>query len=85
MTHRAVEQLNASVISRIAGIVLFGDTQYQQENGRIKNYPTSKTKIYCALGDLVCEGTLIITAAHLTYGADANDAVSFLTAQINAT
>lgn len=84
MTHRAVEQLSADVISHIAGVVLFGDTQYQQENGRIKNYPTSKTKIFCALGDLVCQGTLIITAAHLSYGINANEAVDFLTARIKA-
>ncbi|KAI1851322.1 hypothetical protein JX265_000444 [Neoarthrinium moseri] len=84
MTHRAVEQLSSSVISRIAGIVLFGDTQYEQENGRIRNYPTQNTKIYCALGDLVCDGTLIITAAHLTYGADASDAARFLVSRINA-
>ncbi|KAH8199711.1 hypothetical protein TruAng_006119 [Truncatella angustata] len=84
MTHRAVEQLSASVISRIAGIVLFGDTQYLQSNGRIANYPTSKTKIYCAFGDLVCAGTLTITAAHLSYGADADDAAAFLVDRINA-
>lgn len=84
MTHRAVEQLSDAVIAQIAGITLFGDTQYLQSGGRIANYPTSQTKIYCAVGDLVCAGTLTITAAHLTYGVDAADATAFLVAAINA-
>lgn len=84
MTHRAVEQLSDSVIAQIAGITLFGDTQFLQSGGRIANFPESKTKIFCAFGDLVCAGTLTITAAHLTYGANADEATSFLVNAINS-
>ncbi|KAI4599042.1 hypothetical protein KJ359_002459 [Pestalotiopsis sp. 9143b] len=84
MTHRAVEQLDAATVARITGAVLFGDTQYQQTNGVVGTLPANKVKIYCAAGDLVCDGTLTITAAHLSYGVDAGDATSFLVNLINA-
>ncbi|KAK9770179.1 putative Cutinase [Seiridium cardinale] len=79
MTHRAVEQLDAATVERITGVTLFGDTQYQQTGGVV-----GSVKIYCAVGDLVCDGTLTITAAHLSYGVDAGDATSFLVSLINA-
>ncbi|ETS80891.1 hypothetical protein PFICI_08420 [Pestalotiopsis fici W106-1] len=84
MTHRAVEQLDAATVDRITGITLFGDTQYQQTNGVVGDVPANRVKIYCAAGDLVCNGTLTITAAHLSYGVDAGDATSFLVNLINA-
>lgn len=74
----SIQALPASIQSQVKAVVLFGFTRNQQDDGRIPNYPTSQTKVYCASGDLVCNGTLIITAAHLTYGVDAPDAASFL-------
>ncbi|KAI1866108.1 uncharacterized protein JN550_007797 [Neoarthrinium moseri] len=74
----AVQALSASVKSKVKGVVLFGFTRNAQDRGRIPGYDTSRTKVFCALGDLVCDNTLVITAAHLTYGADASAAARFL-------
>ena len=74
----SIQALPSNIQSQVKAVVLFGFTRNQQDGGRIPNYPTSQTKVYCASGDLVCNGTLIITAAHLTYGVDAPDAASFL-------
>lgn len=34
--------------------------------------------VYCAFGDLVCEGILIITPAHYSYDDDAERAAVFI-------
>ncbi|KUJ17436.1 cutinase [Mollisia scopiformis] len=74
----SIQALPAAIMSQVKGVVLFGFTRNAQDGGRIPNYPTSQTKVYCAVGDLVCDDSLVITAAHLTYGVDAPDAASFL-------
>ncbi|KAF2017452.1 carbohydrate esterase family 5 protein [Aaosphaeria arxii CBS 175.79] len=80
--HRAVEELDPAVQNRIAGVVLYGDTQKQQDNNQIPNFPADKVEIICQPGDAVCRGTLTILPAHLTYGARADEGVDFLTKQI---
>lgn len=82
MNHRAIEELPAAIQDRIAGVVLYGDTQNKQDNGRINNFPAEKVKIICQPGDLICEGSLVILPAHLTYPTRVGDAVEFLAAQI---
>ncbi|KAF3015836.1 hypothetical protein E8E14_005116 [Neopestalotiopsis sp. 37M] len=79
MVHRSIEDATATTVSRIAAAVTFGDTQKAQDGGKIPNIATSKTKIYCNTGDLVCEGTLIITSAHTDYLSSVNPAVQFVT------
>ncbi|KAK6198286.1 hypothetical protein LQW54_010435 [Pestalotiopsis sp. IQ-011] len=74
----AVQALSADVKAKVKGVVLFGFTRNAQDNGQIPGYDASKTKVFCAVGDLVCDNTLEITAAHLTYGVNAPAAGQFL-------
>jgi cutinase len=78
----SIQALPAALMAKVYGVVLFGFTRNLQDGGRIPNYPTSQTLVFCAVGDLVCDGTLEITAAHLTYGVDAPAAASFLASKV---
>lgn len=84
VAHGAIESLPASVQSRIAGVVTYGDTQNKQDNGKIDNFPADKVKVICNPGDLVCSGTLVIAAPHLDYARRAGEGVDFLVQKINA-
>ncbi|KAH7024934.1 cutinase [Microdochium trichocladiopsis] len=85
LTAAAVAKLPSATQDKIVGAVLFGYTKNQQNGGRIKNFPTDKTAIYCAVGDLVCTGSLVITAAHLSYQDEAAGAApQFLISKIGA-
>ncbi|KAH7324294.1 cutinase [Stachybotrys elegans] len=75
--------LSATVKEQVKGAVLFGNTRNQQNSGRIPNYPTERTQIYCEEGDLVCEGTLVILPPHFEYLDEAqNEAPRFLITRI---
>lgn len=80
----AIQGLPAAMQSKIAGVVLFGYTRNAQDNAQIPGYPQAQTKIFCAQGDLVCDNTLTITAAHLSYAANADDASTFLASMAGA-
>ncbi|KAF9698323.1 hypothetical protein EKO04_003490 [Ascochyta lentis] len=82
VSHRAIEELDASVQEQIAGVVLYGDTQKQQDRNQIPNFPADKVKIICQPGDAVCRGTLIVLPAHLTYGSRADEGIEFLVQQV---
>lgn len=74
----AIQGLPAASQAKIAGVALFGFTRNAQDNGQIPGYPKAQTTVFCAQGDLVCDNTLTITAAHLSYAANAPAAASFL-------
>ncbi|CAE7174277.1 Cutinase [Pyrenophora teres f. teres] len=79
----AIPGLSATVQNQIKGVVLFGYTKNKQNGGKIPNFPSSKTAIYCNSGDLVCDGTLIVQPPHLQYSdTAANAAPTFLKAQL---
>lgn len=80
----SVRRLSDDVKSRIAGVVLYGNTRNAQEGGKIPSFPAEKAKTYCNISDGVCGGGLVVTAGHLTYQVDVPDAVKFLQQRISA-
>ncbi|KAI0427004.1 carbohydrate esterase family 5 protein [Xylaria sp. FL1042] len=82
LVHAAVEQLDSSARARIFAAVTYGDTQKKQDGGKIPNFDASKTLILCNDGDLVCEGVLIITSAHLDYTSSVPTGVSFFVSKL---
>lgn len=78
MVHRSVEQLDAATAGRIVAGVTYGDTQNEQDGAAIPGLAADRTLIICHEGDLVCEGTLIITLAHGGYENEAPEAVEFI-------
>ncbi|EJT73692.1 cutinase [Gaeumannomyces tritici R3-111a-1] len=85
LLHLAVGGLPAAVRSRIAAAVTFGDTQNEQDGGRVPGLPAAKTLIICNKGDLVCEGELMVALPHLDYSARVPEAVAFIAARVKAT
>ena len=79
--HGAIPGLSDEIKEKIRGVTLFGDTRREQDGGQIPDFPPDRTKIFCATGDLVCEGQLIVGPAHFTYTGDVPEAVSFLVSQ----
>lgn len=81
----ALPKLDAALRERVVGTVLFGYTKNLQNRGGIENYPASSLKVYCATGDMVCTGTLIITAMHFSYLDEAaGSAPKFLESKIGS-
>ncbi len=84
ITHEAIKGLTSAIMNQIVGVTLFGDTRNEHDHGQIDGYPQDDLLIICNPGDLVCDGTLIITPAHLDYTPRMPEAVAFLSQKINA-
>ena len=69
-----------SSISKIAGLVLFGDPD---KNKPIPGITTANTDTICADEDLICDGLPLPGPAHLTYAEDAVGAAEFVLGKIN--
>ncbi|KAI2615320.1 carbohydrate esterase family 5 protein [Hypoxylon sp. NC1633] len=82
LVHRSVEAATTAVKNRIFAAVTYGDTQKEQDGSQIPNFDASKTLILCHDGDLVCEGTLLVTDAHHDYDDLAPDAVDFIVSKV---
>lgn len=81
----ALTDATTAVRNNVVGTVLFGYTKNLQNRGEIPGYPSDRLKVFCAVGDLVCSGTLSITAAHLSYNDEAaREAPEFLISKIGA-
>lgn len=80
----AVSKLDATAMAQVKGVVLYGYTKNLQNDGGIPNYPKDQVKVFCNASDGVCSGTLMVTAGHLTYTADVEEAGEFLKSQIGA-
>ncbi|KAL1630591.1 putative cutinase precursor [Diplodia seriata] len=80
--HGCLIDLDSSSASKVAAAVTFGDPLQAQA---FKNIDSSKTKIFCATGDLVCTNQFIITPAHLSYAtASTGEAAEFIQSKLSS-
>lgn len=75
LVHNAAAMLPASVMSGVAGAVIFGDPDDGQA---VQGLDAAQTKIICHPGDAICAGTDTVLPAHLTYSENAGEAASFV-------
>lgn len=73
--HNAAKILPASVMSKVAGAVLFGDPD---DGEPVQGLVQNETLVICHKGDLICDHTAIVTPAHLTYDKNAGEAANFV-------
>ncbi|KAG5352960.1 hypothetical protein C0989_011750 [Termitomyces sp. Mn162] len=69
----------SAVQNRVNAAVVFGDP----DNGQPFPGPIQAHELtFCAAGDNICAGGILILPPHLSYGADAGQAASFVVSQI---
>ena len=81
MTSLAAGQLG-SIANQINAVVLFGNPNGPKPSG--PNIDNSKLKIFCAAGDDICAGGDLVLPPHLSYGADAGAAATFIQSKVTA-
>lgn len=84
--HNVISSLPPELHTQIAGGVLWGDTKNKQFDGMIKGFPKEKVLIWCTPDDGVCWGKLDITAGHLAYTKNGDEArsVAWMKGKIDA-
>ncbi|KAI1343455.1 carbohydrate esterase family 5 protein [Xylariaceae sp. FL0016] len=82
LVHASIEDATDAVRAKIVAAVTFGDTQKEQDDNQIPNFDPNKTLILCHDGDLVCDGTLIVTDNHYDYSDLAPEAVDFIVSKV---
>lgn len=75
LVHNAARQLSAAAVSRVSAAVIFGDPN---DGKPVAQIDSSRTKVFCAAGDNICDGGILILPAHLSYGGDAGKAAQFV-------
>lgn len=75
LVHNGAKLLTSAQVARVSAVVIFGDPDNGQAVGSI---PSSKVDVFCAVGDDICLGGDLVLPAHLSYGADAGAAASFV-------
>lgn len=87
--HNAVTALPADIKKKVIAGVLFGDTRFVADGGKIKDYPSEQAMIFCAKEnnppDATCEGKPP-NAGHFVYttNGDGPKAIAFLTGKLEA-
>ena len=66
VVHLAAAQLSATVQSRVVAAVTFGDPNRDKA---LPGVLESRRRTFCAAGDLICAGQIIVLPPHLSYGA----------------
>ncbi|KAF5323817.1 hypothetical protein D9619_012988 [Psilocybe cf. subviscida] len=79
LVHNAAAKLSTAIQNRVNAVVIFGDPKRDQA---LPSILEARRKTFCASGDLICDGTAIILAPHLSYGANAAEAAAFVKARV---
>jgi len=73
--------LSAEDAAFVNSAVIFGDPNNGKPVGKVS---AANTMVICHTGDLICAGQAVILTPHLTYGADAGDAATFVVGNMKA-
>ncbi|XP_006457779.1 hypothetical protein AGABI2DRAFT_190202 [Agaricus bisporus var. bisporus H97] len=79
VTHLAANQISSSVQNRVNAVVVFGDP----DNG--DGFPgvlNGRSITFCADGDNICDGGIIVLPPHFSYGQNVGEAASFVVSHL---
>ncbi|KAF8889140.1 cutinase [Infundibulicybe gibba] len=79
VTHLAADKLSSATQDRRQGCVVFGDPDNNQGFPGVLD---ARSITFCAQRDDICDGGATINAAHLSYGANAGQAASFVASRV---